>query len=113
MPSRNANASGHKSAPTIDSRLGSANPKAARANVAAAGLQQFVGIREGIVTNSLINIDAPIASKLRSGAFAVADNIFTFKTTLRPYVLRMQNRCSGFDSVTLPIGSGMEYARRL
>lgn len=106
--------------------------KAARANVAEAGLQQFVDIREGDAMKTLANIDAPIdfllldgwkdvyvpmvkmlAPKMRAGAVVLADNIFTFKKTLRPYVHHMQNRSNGFDSVTLPIGSGMEYSLRL
>lgn len=106
--------------------------KAARANVAEAGLQQFVDIREGDAMKTLANIDPPIdfllldgwkdvyvpmvkmlAPKMRAGAVVLADNIFTFKKTLRPYVHHMQNRSNGFDSVTLPIGSGMEYSLRL
>jgi hypothetical protein len=43
----------------------------------------------------------------------LADNIFTFKRTLRPYVAHMQDRANGFESVTLPIGHGMEYSLRL
>lgn len=116
----------------IGSELESAKVKAARANVAEAGLQQFVNIREGDAMKTLANIDAPIdfllldgwkdlyvpmikmlAPKMRSGAVVLADNIFTFKKTLRPYVQHMQNRSNGFDSVTLPIGSGMEYSLRL
>jgi predicted O-methyltransferase YrrM len=116
----------------IGSELERAKAKAARANVAEAGLQQFVDIREGDAMKTLANIDAPIdfllldgwkdvyvpvmkmlAPKMRSGAIVLADNIFTFKKTLRPYVSHMQDRSNGFDSVTLPIGSGMEYSLRL
>ena len=116
----------------IGSELEPAKVKAARANVAEAGLQQFVDIREGDAMKTLANIDAPIefvlldgwkdvyvpmikllTPKMRSGAVVLADNIFTFKKTLRPYVQHMQNRSNGFDSVTLPIGSGMEYSLRL
>ena len=81
---------------------------------------------------TLANIDAPVdfvlldgwkdlyvpmiemlAPKLRSGAVVLADNIFTFKKTLRPYVRRMQDRSNGFASVTLPLGHGMEYSVRI
>jgi predicted O-methyltransferase YrrM len=48
--------------------------------------------------------------KLAPGAIIVADNIFTFKTALRPYVARMQAHRSGFASVTIPIGEGMEFS---
>jgi predicted O-methyltransferase YrrM len=116
----------------IGSELEPAKVKAARANVAEAGLQQFVDIREGDAMKTLANIDAPIdfvlldgwkdvyvpmiemlASKMRSGAVVLADNIFTFKKTLRPYVSRMQDRSNGFASVTLPLGHGMEYSVRI
>lgn len=104
---------------------------AARANVAQAGLAQFVDIREGDAMKTLSNIDEPIdlllldgwkdiylpmvkmlTPKLRAGAAVIADNVFTFKTALRPYVAHMQNRENGFDSVTLPLGHGMEYSMR-
>lgn len=104
---------------------------AARANVAQAGLAQFVDIREGDAMKTLSTIDEPIdlllldgwkdiylpmvkmlTPKLRAGAAVIADNVFTFKTALRPYVAHMQNRDNGFDSVTLPLGHGMEYSVR-
>lgn len=104
---------------------------AARANVAQAGLAQFVNIREGDAMKTLSTIDEPIdlllldgwkdiylpmvkmlTPKLRAGAAVIADNVFTFKTALRPYVAHMQNRENGFDSVTLPLGHGMEYSMR-
>jgi predicted O-methyltransferase YrrM len=116
----------------IGSELESTKVKAARENVAEAGLQQFVDIREGDAMKTLAHIDAPIdfllldgwkdiympmidmlAPKMRSGAVVLADNIFTFKKTLRPYVRRMQHRSNGFASVTLPLGHGMEYSVRL
>ena len=102
---------------------------AARANVAQAGLAQFVDIREGDAMKTLSTISGPIdlllldgwkdiylpmvkmlTPKLRAGAAVIADNVFTFKTALRPYVAHMQNRNNGFDSVTLPLGHGMEYS---
>jgi predicted O-methyltransferase YrrM len=116
----------------IGTELEPAKVKAARENVADAGLQQFVDIREGDAMKTLANIDAPVdfvlldgwkdiyvpmiemlAPKMRSGAVVLADNIFTFKKTLRPYVQRMQDRSNGFASVTLPLGHGMEYSVRL
>ena len=106
--------------------------KAARANVADAGLAQFVDIREGDAMKTLAHIDAPIdfllldgwkdiylpmiemlSPKMRAGAVVLADNIFTFKKTLRPYVRHMQDRANGFESVTLPLGHGMEYSVRI
>jgi predicted O-methyltransferase YrrM len=106
--------------------------KAARANVAEAGLAQFVDIREGDAMKTLASLDGHIdfllldgwkdvylpmikmlSHKMRAGSVVLADNIFTFKKTLRPYVAHMQDRTNGFESVTLPIGHGMEYSVRL
>lgn len=106
--------------------------KAARANVAEAGLARFVDIREGDAMKTLADLEGPIdflfldgwkdvylplvkmlTPKLRANAVVLADNIFTFKKTLRPYVAHMQDRANGFDSVTLPLGHGMEYSVRL
>jgi hypothetical protein len=55
-----------------------------------------------------------VERKMRTGTVVLADNIFTFKKTLLPYVDYMQDRANGFDSVTLPIGygHGMEYSMR-
>ncbi len=109
-----------------------AKVKAARANVADAGLAQFVDILEGDAMKTLASLDATIdfllldgwkdiylpmikmlTPKMRAGAIVLADNIFTFKKTLRPYVAHMQDRANGFESVTLPLGHGMEYSVRL
>ncbi len=109
-----------------------AKVKAARANVADAGLAQFVDILEGDAMKTLASLDATIdfllldgwkdiylpmikmlTPKMRAGAVVLADNIFTFKKTLRPYVAHMQDRANGFESVTLPLGHGMEYSVRL
>lgn len=105
--------------------------KVARENVAQAGLAQFVDIREGDAMKTLASFDQTIdlllldgwkdiylpmvkmlAPKMRAGSVVIADNIFTFKTALRPYVAYMQDRENGFDSVTLPLGHGMEYSVR-
>jgi predicted O-methyltransferase YrrM len=105
--------------------------KVARENVAQAGLAQFVDIREGDAMKTLAAFDETIdlllldgwkdiylpmikmlAPKMRAGSVVIADNIFTFKTALRPYVGYMQDRENGFESVTLPLGHGMEYSVR-
>lgn len=115
----------------IGTELEPAKVKAARANVAEAGLAQFVDIREGDAMKTLAALAGPIdfllldgwkdvylpmikmlSPKMRAGAVVLTDNIFTFKRTLRPYVAHMQDRTNGFESVTLPIGHGMEYSVR-
>jgi predicted O-methyltransferase YrrM len=116
----------------IGTELEPAKVKIARDNVADAGLAQYVSILEGDAMKTLANVEAPIdfllldgwkdiylpmiemlAPKMRAGAIVLADNIFTFKKALRPYVRHMQDRANGFDSVTLPLGHGMEYSVRL
>lgn len=115
----------------IGTELEPAKVKVARANLAEAGLAPFVDIREGDAMRTLASIEGPIdlllldgwkdiylpllkmlSPKMRAGTVVLADNIFTFKKALRPYVDYMQDRTNGFDSVSLPIGSGhgMEYS---
>jgi predicted O-methyltransferase YrrM len=48
--------------------------------------------------------------RLRVGAVVLADNIFTFKKALRPFVDYVQSGDHGFVSTTLSIGAGLEYA---
>lgn len=118
----------------IGTEMEPAKVRAARANIADAGLAPFVDIREGDALQTLASIEGPIdfllldgwkdiylpmirmlAPRMHAGTVVLADNIFTYKKALRPYVDYMQDRTNGFDSVTLPIGfgHGMEYSVRL
>jgi predicted O-methyltransferase YrrM len=54
-----------------------------------------------------------LTPRLRSGAVVVADNIFTFRFTLAPYVAYVQDPANGFLSMTLFLGDGTEYSLRL
>jgi predicted O-methyltransferase YrrM len=104
----------------------------ARANMEDAGVADIVDIREGDALQSLRDVPdgvdfllldgwkdlyQPVLDllhpKLAPGAVVVADNIFTFKTALRPYVERMQAPGSGFRSTTVAIGEGMEFSVKL
>jgi predicted O-methyltransferase YrrM len=51
-----------------------------------------------------------LAPKLRPRAVVLADNIFTFRKTLRPYVEHMQSGAHGFVSTTLDISDGFEMS---
>jgi predicted O-methyltransferase YrrM len=101
----------------------------ARANVREAGLADQLDLRVGDARETLAQIDATVdllfidgwkdlylpvldlvLPRLRPGSVVVADNIFTFKRELRPYVERMQSGASGFDSMTVAIGQGLEYS---
>jgi predicted O-methyltransferase YrrM len=48
--------------------------------------------------------------KLRPRAIVLADNIFTFKKALRPYVEYVQKEGNGFVSSTLHISDGFEMS---
>jgi predicted O-methyltransferase YrrM len=113
----------------IGSELEPTKVKAARQNIAAAGLESFVDVREGDATKTLLDVEAPIdlvlldgwkdlyiplvkmlTPKLRKGSVVFADNIHTFKKTLRPYVTHMRDPHNGFVTTTLATGSGLEYS---
>ena len=47
---------------------------------------------------------------LRPGAVVMADNIFTFKRALTPFVEYMQSGTNGFLSTTLRISDGFEFS---
>ena len=101
----------------------------ARENLQAAGVQEFATIREGDAMETLKNLAEPIdmvlldgwkdlylpvlellKPNMRPGTVVLADNIFTFRKALRPYVEYMQSGQNGFSSTTLAIGAGFEYS---
>jgi predicted O-methyltransferase YrrM len=105
---------------------------AARRNIEEAGLSGFVEIREGDAQQTLEDPDGPVdllfldgfkelylpmlqllTPHLRPGAIVVADNIFTFRIALAPYVSYLQDPANGFLSMTLFLGDGTEYSLRL
>jgi len=51
-----------------------------------------------------------LVPKLRSGSVVMADNIFTFRKDLQPYVDYVQSGENGFISTTLHIADGFEYS---
>jgi len=101
----------------------------ARENINAAGLGAFAEIREGDAAKTLADVEAPVdlilldgwkdlympllkllTPKLRRGSVVFADNIHTFRKTLRPYVAHMRDPQNGFVTTTLSTGSGLEYS---
>ncbi len=108
--------------------------KCARAtrNLDEAGLSEFSTVLEGDALETLRDVPQPvdlvlldgwkdlylpviqlIQPRLRTGAVVLADNIFTFRKGLRPYVQYMQSEENGFTSTTLPLGEGFEYSVRI
>lgn len=103
--------------------------KTATANLAEAGLGQYADIRLGDARKTLeilpggvdlLLLDGwkdlypPVLDlvkpHLRKGAIVVADNIFTFKKSLKPYVDYMRNGKNGFESTTLSLSDGFEFS---
>jgi predicted O-methyltransferase YrrM len=105
--------------------------KHAKANehLREAGLDRFTDVRLGDARHTLADVEAPIdmvlldgwkdlylpmlellRPKLRPRAVVLADNIFTFRKALRPYVEYMQSGVNGFVSSTLDIADGFELS---
>jgi predicted O-methyltransferase YrrM len=105
--------------------------KHAKANehLREVGLETLVDVRLGDALETLADIEAPIdmvlldgwkdgympvlhllKPKLRPMAVVLADNIYTFKKTLRPYVEYVQKPGNGFVSSTLDIADGFEMS---
>jgi len=99
------------------------------ANIARAGLSEYVDVRLGDALETLREVPEPVdlvlmdgwkelympvlelvKPRLRAGAVVLGDNIFTFRKSLQPYVDYMQCGDNGFDSTTLHIADGFEYS---
>jgi predicted O-methyltransferase YrrM len=98
-------------------------------NLNKAGLAAYSEVRLGDALETLKDVPQPIdlvlldgwkdlympviellKPGLGKGAVVLADNIFTFRKSLRPYVEYMQNERNGFASTTLHIADGFEYS---
>lgn len=103
--------------------------KKAQENLLQAGVAEYAEIREGDAMKTLSDLSEPvdlvlldgwkdlylpvlelIKPHLHPGSIILADNIFTFRKSLRPYVEHMQSGENGFSSTTLDIADGFEYS---
>ena len=119
------NGGGH----VIGSELLATKHAKATANLSRAGLSDVAEVRLGDAMTTLKETPAPIdlvfldgwkdlylpvlkllTPRLRVGALVLADNIFTFRKSLRPYVEYVQSPDNGFESATMPISDGVEYS---
>lgn len=94
-----------------------------------AGFGEIAQVRLGDAMETLRDVEGPIdmvlldgwkdlyqpilellTPKLRKGAVVLADNIFTFKKALKPFTDYLQSGRNGFQSTTLSISDGFEYA---
>jgi len=101
----------------------------AAAHIEEAGFGDLVDVRLGDALETLKEVPEPLdlvfldgwkdlympvldllKPKLRPGAVVLADNIFTFRKSLKPYVEYLQSGQNGFESVTLRISDGTEYS---
>lgn len=113
----------------IGTELEPSKQRAATENLRAAGFGDVADVRLGDALETLRDLEGPIdmvlldgwkelylpvlqllTPKLRKGAVVLADNIFTFRKSLRPYVEYMQSGRHGFQSTTLSISDGFEYS---
>ena len=105
---------------------------AAERHLEDAGLSGVAQVRWGDARESLAPLEGPIdflfldgwkdlyidilqmlAPRMRPGALVLADNIHTFRKTLKPYVDFMQDRANGFESATLPLDHGLELSVKI
>jgi predicted O-methyltransferase YrrM len=113
----------------IGSELEPSKHAKANEHLREAGLERFADVRLGDAVETLASVEAPVdmvlldgwkdgylpvlkvlQPKLRPRAVVLADNIFTFKKALRPYVDYMQSGTNGFVSSTLDISDGFELS---
>jgi predicted O-methyltransferase YrrM len=113
----------------VGSELDASKHAKAKEHLREAGLDEHTDVRLGDALETLANIEAPVdmvlldgwkdsylpiikllQPKLRPKAVVLADNIFTFKKALRPYVEYVQDPSNGFVSSTLDISDGFEMS---
>ena len=98
-------------------------------NLKEAGLSRWSDIREGDALESLAPMEGPVdflfldgwkdlyipvlklmEPKLAPGAIIFADNIKSFRKTLKPFVAHVSDPANGYESTVLKIGSGVSLS---
>lgn len=124
-----AAAARQNSGQVIGSELEPSKHQQAARNLEEAGLSSYATILLGDARETFRTLRSPIdlvlldgwkglyipvieilKPKLREGAIVLADNIFTFKKVLAPFVHYMQSGENGFSSTTLRISDGFELS---
>ncbi len=101
----------------------------ARRNIAEAGLARVADIRDGDAMESLSSLESGIdflfldgwkdlyipilqmlEPKLAPGAIVLADNLKTFKKTLKPFADYLSVPANGYEVSFLPFESGLAFA---
>jgi predicted O-methyltransferase YrrM len=108
-----------------------AKARAARANIAAAGLSQFVELREGDLRETLKSLDGEVDfvlidiwiamarpalelvfPYLRRRAVVICDNTAQHRLAYAPYFEFLDHPANGFRRMTLPFSGGLEFSVR-
>ena len=101
----------------------------AKINIAEAGLETYVDIREGDALETLKTLNKTVDLVLidgwthlaldvlkilnpliRPGGIVISDNVNTFKDSLKTYVDFLQNPANGYRSSTLNLKGGTEFS---
>ena len=104
----------------------------ARQNIAEAGLENYVDIRQGDARETLQNLNQEVdmllvdgwadlaldilklvEPSIRKGGIVISDNVGTFKADLRSYVEYLQDPENGYRSTTLNLKGGTEFAVKI
>ena len=104
----------------------------AKLNIAEAGLEKYVDIREGDARETLQNLNQQVdmllidgwadlaldilklvEPSIRKGGIVISDNVGTFKEDLSSYVEYLQNPQNGYCSTTLNLKGGTEFAVKI
>ncbi|WP_306319044.1 MULTISPECIES: O-methyltransferase [unclassified Streptomyces] len=115
----------------IGSELNETKAKIATANIAEAGLAEYVEVRVGDARETLPQVEGPIGlllldgwtplfhgvlrllePKLTVGSVVVADDTSLFPEKLTDYFAHVRGADSGYTSTPLPIGDGLELSVR-
>jgi predicted O-methyltransferase YrrM len=105
--------------------------RAAKANITAAGLSQFVELREGDLRDTLKSLDGDIdfvlvdiwvamarlalelvVPHLRRRAVVICDNTAQHRSAYAPYFDFLTNPANRFRTMTLPFSGGLEFSVR-
>lgn len=124
-------AAGDGAGEVIGTEHESAKVAAARQNLDAAGLGDFVDIRAGDLRETLLDLDGPVdfmlidiwipmalpaleavVDRLRPGALVVCDNVVSGRREYRDYLARVRDPHGPFRSVTIPGQGGLEISMR-
>lgn len=116
----------------IGTELAESKWRVARDNIAEAGLADVVDVRLGDAMQTLRELPESIdlvlldgwkdlylpilkllEPRVRRGGIVLADNVKMFKKALGPYRQYVKTDSGRYVSVTLPIGTGLEYSLRV